>query len=354
LSVDVLLPDGSRHSINMSSPGERMLIEHELHVVGNYSRGSGTLVRFWQGVATLVAELLGTDMAAEAANVLRCENTSEMEDVVKGLAGGEADEKLAEARDRFRLPDEPEFDGSLPVPSPAPEALSASDEGCEQVGETRAGSQPTGGGGGGPTGDAGCGSPTPEGSTFKETEGPAKRSVRRRRLVVTGASGSSSGHHQGPLATEEVTFAVVEAYEEACSPKRYPIRVSHIRGQEGFGCDILSVRTEVARRRAMHEGVVNSSDILRFIEVKGSSSRTGMVELTENEFDRAEREKARYFVYRVFCDREDPGRYELAVLGDPVHSDAVRRITRFDLGDGSGASWYRMETREEQVDDGKE
>jgi hypothetical protein len=30
----------------------------------------------------------------------------------------------------------------------------------------------------------------------------------------------------------------------------------------------------------------------------------------------------------------------LAALSDPLSSNAVRNVTRFDLGEGSGAAWF--------------
>jgi hypothetical protein len=103
------------------------------------------------------------------------------------------------------------------------------------------------------------------------------------------------------------------------------------------------LRSEEARRKAREQGLVSDSDILRFIEVKGSSSRTGHVELTTNEYNKAEQQGTRYFLYRVFRDPNDLDKYELAVLRDPVNSHAVRHVTRFDLVEGSGAKWFSVQ-----------
>jgi hypothetical protein len=81
-----------------------------------------------------------------------------------------------------------------------------------------------------------------------------------------------------------VTFGVVEAFEEAAKPKRFPLRGSHVHGYEGFGCDILSLPSEHARERAQEEGKLSDAEIERFIEVKGRSVRTGQVELTDKEY----------------------------------------------------------------------
>ena len=72
-------------------------------------------------------------------------------------------------------------------------------------------------------------------------------------------------------------------------------------------------------------------------------------ELTENEYDAAQRHKERYYLYRVFVDPTDLSRYEVAILPDPVHSKATRTVTRFDLSRGSGATWYGLEETTEEA-----
>lgn len=116
-----------------------------------------------------------------------------------------------------------------------------------------------------------------------------------------------------------------------------------MRGSDGFGCDLISVASEAVKEKALAASEIAESEVVRFIEVKGRSARTGEVELTDNEYEAAERQKERYFLYRVFVDPSDPSVYEVAVLQDPVHSSATRTVTRFDLSKGSGAVWYALE-----------
>jgi hypothetical protein len=149
------------------------------------------------------------------------------------------------------------------------------------------------------------------------------------------------------MATEAVTFKVVEAFERTHG--RYVLGVSHLRGADSFGCDLVSVASETIRDKALTDQMITESEILRHIEVKGRSSRTGEVELTDNEYRAAERLGDRYWLYRVFVDPTQRSRFEIAVLSDPLNSNAVRTVTRFDLVEGSGATWYSMtETIEEQ------
>lgn len=145
------------------------------------------------------------------------------------------------------------------------------------------------------------------------------------------------------MATEDVTFGVVEAFERLATPPRVTIDVSHIRGAEGLGCDLVSVASEELKAQILERGTIEDSEILRYIEVKGRNVKTGLVELTENELDRAEQARDRYFVYRVFVDVSRPGHFEIAVLRDPTMSNAVRQVLRLDLSAGSGAEWFNLD-----------
>ncbi len=335
IAVSARLPDGSSKSIELSARGDSILLRSTLLVVDEYHRDAPTLVRFWHSVANLVAELLGTDIAAEVANVLRCRNIFEMEDAVCGQIGADAQEKMAEARARISRTEEPEPDEIHTVPEPAPDR---GDDTNDTSGETQGGDGELATGAGVLTGAAG----PPASATFEPISGPSGSRARKRRLVLTPRAGGARGGGRGPIATEDVTFRIVEAYEEAAEPKRFPLRVSHIHGEEGFGCDILSLGSEEVRQRARESGEVADSDIVRFIEVKGRSARSGQVELTDNEYEKAEVKRERYFIYRVFRDPDHPDRFELAVLQDPANSKAVRHVTRFDLAEGSGAEWFSM------------
>lgn len=143
-----------------------------------------------------------------------------------------------------------------------------------------------------------------------------------------------------------MTFKVVDAFERDAG--RFVIPVSHLRGADSFGCDLVSVASEAVRDKAIAEQSISEADIVRHIEVKGRSSRRGEVELTDNEDRAARRLGSRYWLYRVFVDPSREAHFEIAVLSDPLNSNAVRIVTRFDLEEGSGAIWYSMvETAED-------
>jgi len=340
LAVRVSVEGQEPETLVLDRAKDRICIESQLYVVGQYDPAGAGATSFWLSVAGLIAEALGTDVAAEVGAVLRCRTEREMKDVVEELLGLEASEKLDEARNRFEDWDVPEEDEDLVITPVGPGAGPGKDEGDtnEVTGDdTTEETTPQDGTNEEEEADKG-----PKDSRFTETAPPDKKSKKKRRLVIKSSRHVDIAPH-GPVATEDVTFKIVEAFERQDGEGRAVINVSHILGSGGFGCDLISVSSEAVKEKALAAGEIAESEVVRFIEVKGRSSRTGEVELTDNEYQAAERLKERYFLYRVFVDPNDPSVYEVAVLRDPVHSSAARMVTRFDLSKGSGAVWYALE-----------
>lgn len=337
--VVAALPGDKTEEIVLDRAGEGIVVDTMLVVIGQYQENYSGFLSFWLRVAELVAQLLGRDEAAEIGGVLRCHTPAEMLEVVRARLGDDSDAKLAEARSRFEdMLGGIDDDAERPIPPLRPPTPAAPSSPTPPVLDTST-----------PAGEDTAGSPETPGATttttFQPVPGPAHKPVKRRKLIVTGSNGGGGGG--GPLATEVVTFKVVEAFERAHG--RFAIRVSHLRGADGYGCDLISVASETIRARAMAEQSISESEILRHIEVKGRSSRTGQLELTDNEYRAAKRLAERYWLYRVFVDPNREAHYEVAVLGNPLNSNAVRTVTRFDLVEGSGATWYSMvETTEEE------
>jgi len=338
--VAASLPGNASEDIVLSQIGERIVVDTTLVMIGDYREDGSGFLTFWLGVAELVAQLLGRDEAAEIGGILRCRTPAEMMEVVRVRLGDAADVKQAEARSRFEdiLGDTDEnAEQNMPPPRtlvpvaplppaslPTPDALAGDDK--DNASEL---SDPN---------------TTP---TFLPIPGPIYQPVKRRKLVVTGPGGGGGGGRCGPLATEAMTFRVVDAFER--TEGRFVIQVGHLRGTEGFGCDLVSVASEAERDKAQEDQSINEAKILRYIEVKGRSSRSGQIELTDNESKAASRLAERYWLYRVFVDPNREARYEVAVLKNPLDSNAVRTVTRFDLVEGSGAAWYSMVETVEDV-----
>lgn len=331
------LPGETIETVILNEAGERIVIDTSLIVVGEYRENGPGFLTFWLNVAELVAELLGIDVADEVGGILRCRTPVEMREVVRVRFGTEADQKLAEAKDRFDDPfEDNREDTEQPIPPPKPA------EQPNNAPKLPTPSPAPGTAGLPANGDTGSSGSMPGmGATFQPIAGPSDRPARKRKLVVTGSGGGGGrgGSGRGPLATEDVTFKIIDAFEK--HQGRFVIPVSHLHGADGFGCDLISVASETIRDQAVTQQSVNDADVLRYIEVKGRSSRTGEVELTENEYRAAGRQSGRYFIYRVYVDPKRSEHYEVAVLGDPLNSKAVRTVIRFDLVEGSDATWFR-------------
>lgn len=317
------LPGGATEQITLKDTGERIVIDTTLIVIGEYHKDGSGFLTFWLNAAELVAQLLGREIAYEAGGILRCHTPAEMLEVVRAHLGSDADSKLTDAKARlYDLSPQPDDDITIPVPPAKPAPAQALTPPHEEPGNET--------------------SPEPSVSMttkFEPIPGPSTQPPKKRKIVVAGPSKGSGGGH-GIIATEQVTFQVVEAFER--HNKRFTIPVSHLHGSDSFGCDIISVATQETRDKALKEQSINQADIIRHIEVKGRSSRTGQVELTENESRAAEQLRGGYWLYRVYVDPNRESHYEIAVLCDPLNSNAIRTITRFDLVEGSGASWYTM------------
>ncbi len=348
LAVRVSIEGQEPETLILDHAKDHICIESQLYLVGQYDPDGAGATSFWLSVAGLVAEALGTDIAAEVSAVLRCRSEREMQEVVEGLLGPEAGGKLEEARRRFDDWDIVGDDEDMVIipPSPEPdqpgEEGKKSDEGGDEKTEGKTAGQDDESGGEDEN-EAGGKAGTESDQRFTTTSPPDRKSKKKRRLVINRHGGGTGGGGHGPVATESVTFQIVEAFERQDGEGRFVIDVSHIRGSEGFGCDLLSMSSEDVKEKALASGEISEGEVDRFIEVKGRSSRTGEVELTENEYRAAERLGNRYFLYRVFVDPSDSSVYEVAVLQNPVRSSATRTVTRFDLSKGSGAVWYALE-----------
>jgi len=115
-------------------------------------------------------------------------------------------------------------------------------------------------------------------------------------------------------------------FEEA--QDRYPKKVSHIRGMESFGCDIISFRNEDKFKE--FQSTNDFSVIIRFVEVKGRSSERGSITLKGNELACAQQHRNKYFIYRIFED-EDKEIFKLIEIGDPLGSESEALKTQYDI-----------------------
>ena len=282
---------------------------------------------FWRAVADLVADAINVPRAGgDFGSLLACAEESQRNRLLDHMTGGRGKVLLAEARVALDVEDaEPEESAPLPAPQPSepPYHDPAEPPPIVTVADVT------------PVLPRPPAIPTP-------IVAPTSRATGPRDLVVTGPAGDGGGPSSSP--GEDVTLQIAEQFERLDVVPRFPIRVSHLRGIDAFGCDIISLDSPEARDRALREQTVNLTDIVRFIEVKGRTARSGPVSLSENERRSAERHGSRYYIYRVYTDTSRPDYHELAIMSDPTSSpgENVQTSWSYSFAEGSGAQWFRM------------
>jgi hypothetical protein len=342
-------------------PPEQVVLEQDLsgltsgrclYLVAHDSDASFGQV-IWRAVADLVADVLNLQtVGGDFGALLACDGDRDRMRLLEHLTGGRAMSFLAGAREALEMPEgEDEDDLAVVIPLPAPrQNLPASPPANAPV-----------------TAQAPNASrPDTLPSAVTEVAPPNAHPTGPRGLVITRepeqgptTSGQESLANEGDyVALDEVTstsgnrlseaeaMAVVARFESLAVPPRFPVAVSHLRGVDALGCDMISLGSAEARDRVLAERSVNLTDIVRFIEVKGATTRAGAVELTANERDAAARFGERFYLYRVYAERPGQVAYEVAVLKHPTASPAERTSTRWSYGfsTGSGAVWYRVPT----------
>jgi len=130
-------------------------------------------------------------------------------------------------------------------------------------------------------------------------------------------------------------------FEEADTPRRFPLMVSQIVGSEGAGCDIFSFPTEEAREAFRVGPTRDMASVVRFIEVKGRRDAAAVIELKGNELSAAEIHGERYYLYRLFYT--DHGDFGLTILQDPLkHKEALQPAVHVNLGRAAAAMRFSL------------
>jgi Domain of unknown function (DUF3883) len=131
-------------------------------------------------------------------------------------------------------------------------------------------------------------------------------------------------------------------FEQADDPPRFALLVSHVTGYEGPRCDILSFAT-AADREAFGSGTKRDLRLVqRFIEVKGRSERSAIIELKGNELSAAVEHGEKYYLYRLF-DAGD-GAFILSVLQNPLeHKNALQQVVHVSLDRAEATRKFSLE-----------
>ncbi len=130
-------------------------------------------------------------------------------------------------------------------------------------------------------------------------------------------------------------------FEDAAAPPRFPLRVSTVTGWKAPGVDVVSFATADDRNRFVAAENKDDRLVIRFIEVKGTSSGNTRIDLRGNELAAAQRYRGRYYLYSVF-DKHD-GTYEMAILRDPLgDAKGIRSVIEINLELAEGTEEFRI------------
>jgi hypothetical protein len=110
------------------------------------------------------------------------------------------------------------------------------------------------------------------------------------------------------------------------SESRVPLAVLHLQGTDSFGCDWLSFASEDDRDQFISDPA-RTELVLRFIETK-----SGAIELSDNQSRAAELRRERYFVYRFHFYAGQRDFAELTIVRDPLaHRHALSARFEFQI-----------------------
>lgn len=338
LSVKIALFGETESPVVIDEDAEGLVIDTSMFLVSHSTEFSVGDQVFLHAIGDLFSDLLGINISSDFAGFLGCDTERQMLKLLEKKVGGEASGFFSKAKIALEEEDEDISEGTVKVPPPRPKDDHAGAKQEEGVHPPVA------------SGDRPEGDHMPEDAGFKPVEPPIRPQGQKKKLVVTGKTETPRTPGRRTVMVDESTsLKVVELFEKNAIPKRYPIRVEHIKGLESLGCDIVSVASEEAKKLVEEGHELNLADALRFIEVKGRSNRTGLIELTDNQLSASETFKNRYYLYRVFRDPGNLSHFELAVLENPSNSQAkkVIRTIQFDLSAGSGSEWWELAEEEE-------
>lgn len=134
-------------------------------------------------------------------------------------------------------------------------------------------------------------------------------------------------------------FKVME-FEKNDSPPRFPLRVANITGWKSPRVDVLSFVSAEDKAR-FQRGDHREALVARFIEVKGRSSEGATIDLRDNSLKAARTYKDRYFLYRVFDQRD--GNYEIAILRNPIaDATGAQAFYEINLGAATGTEEFHV------------
>lgn len=303
LTVDIELNNESKEIV--LSNGESHREGHDIYLV--QGRIEDNIVDIMKNelvadaIGEIIANMLDVDISANVARVISC-SVDKLEQLVNNITGGSGKEKIERSRGLLDIKadeEEPIFKVPMFHYEPPPEHIHDAEVDTDMQRDAHAQEKNNIG----PLQDV---LPILEDMVIS-----IPQQVKPMRIQLNSRKVLSSMSSADPDRAEELSMKFEESQD------RFPLSVSHIRGrgEDAYGCDIISFRSD-SDRNTFQSG--NEINIERFIEVKGrSSAKAGSIVLKGSQLEAARKRKERYFIYRVQEDREVKG-FVLIELGDPL------------------------------------
>ena len=299
---------------------------------------------FVDSIGSVLATILRLENGGDFARVLRCESNGDRIKLLRRIVGETALPDIAELKKEFAQADHQPIIIYTPPKEP-PQGPKPS-EAISENGEEK------------PSGvEEPSGKPesTPkEISVTKEEHHPVETGKKKIVIRKQAREGVPPITTYRRITDGNICEEKVIRFEE--SEGRYPIRVSHIQGYEGPGCDIISFQTDTDWQEYKKDPNSNPPLIKRFIEVKGRSNEKGSIPLKGNELDAARIYAEQYFLYRLY----EKNNFEnvLLILNNPLEQkEALENIIEIDLARAAKTEKYHLtfgEASEAAHDEGGE
>jgi hypothetical protein len=170
------------------------------------------------------------------------------------------------------------------------------------------------------------------GPTFQPFQPGTRRTVGIRVSRGTGPLAATAHSDPYRAADAEDWTGLFEVSEG-----RFPVNVAHLQGRDAYGCDWLSFAS-VEDVEAFRADPSRTDLVVRFIETK-----SGTIELTDNETRAAELRHARYFIYRVEFFSSWRNYADLTIVANPLsHRNALLARYEFRIDAVEGRERYQL------------
>jgi hypothetical protein len=181
--------------------------------------------------------------------------------------------------------------------------------------------------------------PIASGPTLQPFRPGVRRTVGIRVGAPTGAVGGTVHPDPHRAADAEEWTGLFET-----SQGRFPIYVGHLQGRDAYGCDWVSFCNE--EDLASFQADPQRTDLVeRFIETK-----SGSVELTDNETRAAEIRRERFFIYRIDFYSGSRSFAELTIVSDPLaHREAIRARFEFRMDAVANRESFQLTPTDEEA-----